>query len=206
MSEQTIRLLVVGDSGVGKSALTRKFICNEFSEDIEPTVGVDCFLKTITVDEIECKFEIWDTGGTEQYRSLPPSYYRRAAGALVVYDISNRESFEGLASWLLELKVNGEPNVCTMIVGNKSDCEKEVSRIEGLEFALRHGAMFFETSAKNNESVTEIYEEIARKIIESYIPQEIPHTIRLEQLHLSPKNAFQAIINALYDNLRCNIV
>lgn len=188
MHSKPVKIIVVGECGVGKSCLARRFVDNEFTENYTTTIGVDYYKKDIIVDDVDYHLQICDTGGAEQFRSLAPSYYRRAAGALVVYDVTNRESFERLSSWLLEVQVHGGSHVSVMIVGNKSDCPRVVSRVEGFEFALNHGTTFMETSAQSNENVEEVYKEMVQKIkYDNNLPEEnigIEKITRVTNKHL----------------------
>lgn len=126
---------------------------------------MDFKTKTMNIDEVEFKLAIWDTAGAERFRALTPSFYRKAAGAILVYDISNQESLQKLQTWLLELEnYSDNPNISTIVVGNKLDINRTVSRDDGLKFARKHRSLFLETSAKNNIFVAEVFEEIVRKV------------------------------------------
>ena len=113
------------------------------------------------------KLQIWDTAGQERFRSIQASYYKGANGILVVYDITNRRSFEGLNSWLIEIEKNGNKNVYKLLIGNKSDLEDErkVSKEEGIEFAQINGMEFFETSAKEDYQVQDAFIQLTRDVI-----------------------------------------
>lgn len=115
------KLVLLGDTAVGKSCLVVRFVRDEFFEFQEPTIGAAFLTQSVTLDNTIVKFEIWDTAGQERYRSLAPMYYRGAAAAIVVYDITNKESFNGAKSWVKELQRRGDPNVVIALAGNKSD-------------------------------------------------------------------------------------
>jgi len=167
------KLVLLGDSAVGKSCLVVRFVRNEFYEFQEPTIGAAFLTQTISLDDATIKFEIWDTAGQERYRSLAPMYYRGAAAAVIVYDITNRDSFNGAKSWVKELQRRGDPNVVLALCGNKADKENErvVSREEAAEYAEQQKIIHMETSAKTNQNVREVFVEIARRL-----PRETPKT------------------------------
>ena len=130
--------------------------------------------------------QIWDTAGQERFKNIQASYYKGANGILVVYDITNRESFEHLNSWLIEIEKNGNKNVYKLLIGNKSDLEekREIKKEEGEEFASINGLEFFETSAKENYHVQEAFITLARDIIKTVSKEknkEVSHTIKLKK-------------------------
>ncbi|XP_055302228.1 ras-related protein Rab-18A [Sitodiplosis mosellana] len=165
----TLKILIIGESNVGKSSLLLRFTDDEFDPDQSLTIGVDFKTKIINVDDNYVKLACWDTAGQERFRTLTPSYYRDAQGAILVYDISKAGTFQKLESWLNELEIYGtKPNMIKMVVGNKLDqTHREVSRDEGIRFAKKHRTLFLETSAKTNEGVKETFEEVVRKILET---------------------------------------
>ncbi|CAM9893536.1 unnamed protein product [Phaeothamnion confervicola] len=117
------KLVLLGDTAVGKSCLVVRFVRDEFFEYQEPTIGAAFLTQTVQLDDATVKFEIWDTAGQERYRSLAPMYYRGAAAAIVVYDVTNKDSFNGAKSWVKELQRRGDPNVIIALAGNKADLE-----------------------------------------------------------------------------------
>jgi Ras-related protein Rab-2A len=134
----------------------------------EPTVGVEFGAKIIEVNSERVKLQIWDTAGSEQYRSITRSYYRAAAAAILVYDTTRRDSFEHLAEWLEEARINGNPNITVIVVGNKIDLhtQREVAVEEGKKWATDNGLLFIETSAKNNLGVSEAFLFSCKDILE----------------------------------------
>ncbi|KAJ7389805.1 Ras- protein Rab-18 [Desmophyllum pertusum] len=144
----TLKILIIGESGVGKSSLLLRFTDDTFDPDIGATIGVDFKVKTLTVDGNKAKLAIWDTAGQERFRTLTPSYYRGAQGVILVYDTSSRETFEKLEEWLNEVEMySTKKDVIKMLVGNKIDKEgREVDRKQGLQFARRHSMLFIEAS------------------------------------------------------------
>lgn len=168
MGDRIIKILIIGESGVGKSSLIRRFVDDQFDENHDVTIGVDFKTKLMNIDGVEFKLAIWDTAGAERFRSLTPSFYRNAKCAILVYDVTNRESVQKLDSWLQELEnYSNNRNVPTMVVGNKIDMDRVIAREDGLKFARKHRLLFLETSAKNNVSVADVFEEIVRKTITS---------------------------------------
>ncbi|XP_057418860.1 ras-related protein RABB1c-like [Lotus japonicus] len=159
--------IIIGDTGVGKSCLTLQFTGKRFQPVHDLTIGVELGVRTITIDNQPVKLRIWDTAGQETFRSLTRSYYRNAAGALLVYDITRRETFEHLASWLEDAMLNGNENMTITLVGNKGDLahrRRAVTEEEGKLFAKEHGLIFMEASAKTAQNVEEAFVETAAAI------------------------------------------
>ncbi|KAM7349676.1 RAS oncogene family member Rab18 isoform 2-T2 [Cochliomyia hominivorax] len=168
LSDKAIKLLVIGESGVGKSSLIRRFVENKFDENYDVTIGMDFKSKVMNIDGVDYKLALWDTAGAERFRSLTPSFYRKALGAILVYDITNRESLVKLEAWFTELEnYSDNPNIATIVVGNKIDNERVISREEGLKFARKHRSLFLETSAKHDKFVADVFRDIVEKIISS---------------------------------------
>ncbi len=136
-------------------------------EKVTATIGVDFKVKTIQINSETYKLTIWDTAGQERFRTLTSSYYRGAQGVILVYDVSNRESFEHLQNWFDELDTYCTPEVVKIIVGNKTDkaLVRQVERQEGLEFAKRKNTLFIECSAKTTDGVVDAFEELVQKVI-----------------------------------------
>jgi len=165
----SLKLLIIGESGVGKSSLMLRFTEDQFEDAQCTTIGVDFKTKMINVDDTKFKLCIWDTAGQERFRTLTSSFYRDAVGAILMYDVTNRTTFDKLEMWVNELEINGnKPNIVKMLVGNKIDrAERQVTREEGLVFARKNRMLFVESSAKTSENVINVFEEIVRKIIET---------------------------------------
>lgn len=161
-----IKLCLLGDSGVGKSSIVHRFVYDSFRPYMENTIGAAFLTKTMIVDGRTYKFQIWDTAGQEKYRALAPMYYRGAAAAIVVYDISRESSFHAVKLWLAELKRHASPNIVLAIAGNKNDLEdlREVSYQEAQDCAKCHGAIMIETSAKSAVNVASLFIEIGRRL------------------------------------------
>lgn len=153
------KYIVIGDAGVGKSCLLKQFTSKRFEQGHDPTMGAEFGTRIIRADKKKTKLHVWDTAGQEKFRSITQSFYRGAAGALLVYDVTSRESFAHLASWLKDLKELANKNMTIMLIGNKSDLDgsRAVSTEEGSEFAQKHGLIFIECSAKTAQNVEEAF-------------------------------------------------
>ena len=161
------RLILLGDSTVGKSSILRQFKEGSYFPDISLTVGVDFHAKLIHIGGQPVKLQLWDTAGQDRFRAIVRAYYRNAVGGLLVYDITNWESFANLNIWLDEARKNAEPHKPVFVlVGNKTDQEKhrEVPRENAEKFARAHGMQYFETSAKSGSNVDEVFQFLAEKI------------------------------------------
>ncbi|KAK2353804.1 ras-related protein RABB1c [Trifolium repens] len=158
--------IIIGDSGVGKSCLRLQVTNNRFQPVHDITIGVEFGVKTITINNKPIKLRIWDTAGQETFRSITRSYYRGAIGALLVYDITRRETFIHLANWLKDSREHATSNIIIMLIGNKSDLTKKraVSTAEGEKFAKENGLIFMEVSTKSGEKVEEAFVKTARSI------------------------------------------
>ena len=183
------KLLLIGNSSVGKSSLLFRFVENVWDDNFVPTIGVDFKLKTLEINGKKVKLQIWDTAGQERFKNITSSYYRGGNGVLVVYDITDRESFENLTSWLIEIEKNANKNVYKLLIGNKCDLEekRKISVQEGKEFAESNGMKFIETSAKDNTKVQEAFELLTSEIIKSNLNKDKSPTQKetTRQIHLS---------------------
>lgn len=168
--DHLVKILLVGDSGVGKSSLLARFISDSFDEQ-GPTVGVDFKLKHVDVDGTRLKLTVWDTAGQERFRTLTSSYYRGAHGVVFVYDVTSRESFENAReTWRKEVEMYGTiANSVKIVIGNKIDREDErtVAREEGVAFAKEYGCLFLECSAKTKVRVAEAFDELVKGILDA---------------------------------------
>lgn len=165
-----VKLLLIGDSAVGKSSILLRYSDDQFSSSFITTIGIDFKIKSIQLDgDKKVKLQIWDTAGQERFKTITTAYYRGAMGILLVYDVTNAQSFNNVKNWMNQIDQHAAENVNKLLVGNKSDVPdhmRQVSHTEGKELADRYGVEFFETSAKSNTGVTEAFESIARDIVE----------------------------------------
>ncbi|KAL6546243.1 Ras-related protein RABF2b [Orobanche minor] len=160
------KLVLLGDVGAGKSSLVLRFVKGQFIEFQESTIGAAFFSQTVAVNDATVKFEIWDTAGQERYHSLAPMYYRGAAAAIIVYDITNQASFERAKKWVQELQAQGNPNMVMALAGNKADLldGRKVPAEEAQTYAQENGLFFMETSAKAATNVNELFYDIAKRL------------------------------------------
>jgi len=160
------KVVLIGDSGVGKSNLLSRFTRNEFNLESKSTIGVEFATKSIQSDGKTIKAQIWDTAGQERYRAITSAYYRGAVGALLVYDISKRISYDNVSIWLKELRDHADPNIVIMLVGNKKDLRhmRQVQTEEAKEFCKQHKLFFIETSALADSNVATAFETILKEI------------------------------------------
>jgi len=171
--DYVFKVVLIGDSAVGKSQLLARFARNEFNLDSKATIGVEFQTRTLNIDKRTVKAQIWDTAGQERYRAVTSAYYRGAVGAMLVYDITKRQSFDHVVRWLEELRGHADNNIVIMLIGNKSDLGtlRAVPTEDAKEFAEHDNLFFMETSALeavNVESafttvLTEIYRIVSKK-------------------------------------------
>ncbi|XP_030043065.1 LOW QUALITY PROTEIN: ras-related protein Rab-11A-like [Microcaecilia unicolor] len=160
------KIVLIGDSGVGKSNLLSRFTRNEFNLESKSTIGVEFATRSIRVDNKTVKAQIWDTAGQERYRAITSAYYRGAVGALLVYDIAKYLTYENAERWLKELQDHADGNIIIMLVGNKSDLRhlRAVPTDEAKSFAEKHGLSFMETSALDSTNVETAFHNILTEI------------------------------------------
>jgi Ras-related protein Rab-2A len=163
------KYIIIGDSGVGKSCLLLQFTDKRFEPLHDLTIGVEFGARMVPIEGKNIKLQIWDTAGQESFRSITRSYYRGACGALLVYDVTRRETFSHLQTWLEDAKANANTALTIMLIGNKADLEskRQVSKEEGEAFANEHGLVFMETSAKTAMNVEEAFMRTAHMIYQN---------------------------------------
>ncbi|KAH9011347.1 GTPase [Lactarius hengduanensis] len=160
------KIILTGDTQVGKSNLLSRFVRNEFNVESRSTIGVEFATRTITVDDKRVKAQVWDTAGQERYRAITAAYYRGAVGALLMYDVTKPSTFASVKKWVEELREHASPHIVTLIVGNKTDLEslRSVTTEEAAAFAAENGMEFIETSALNTSNVESAFESVLTNI------------------------------------------
>lgn len=163
------KLVLLGESAVGKSSLVLRFVKGQFQDHQETTIGAAFLTQTVCLDDTTVKFEIWDTAGQERYHSLAPMYYRGAQAAIVVFDITNAESFARAKTWVMELQKQASRDIVIALAGNKADManQRAVEAQEAQAYATNNTLLFMETSAKTAMNVNEIFMAIAKKLPKS---------------------------------------
>jgi len=179
------KVLIIGDSGVGKSQMLLRFADDMFKDDSEATIGVDFKICTREVDGKIVKLQIWDTAGQERFRTITSSYYRGAHGIIVVYDVSDKTSFLHIQGWMQEIEKYAIPGTTRLLVGNKCDLvsKKVVSIDDGKDLADELGVQFMETSARNSHNIDHVFSRLAKEIKDRVVAMpEPPRTYRGEVL------------------------
>ena len=165
--DEKIKLMVIGETRVGKTALIKKYTKNVFGGTYLTTVGIDFQEKIIDVEDKSVKLQIWDTAGQERFRNIAKSYFHTSDGFLLVYDISCKDSFEKLNFWYEQIKLNAPENTKCVVAGNKCDLEekRQVNKNEGENFAKTYNIDFYETSAKDGINVDVVFQTLASEIM-----------------------------------------
>ena len=168
--DMMFKVLLLGDSGVGKSSILLRYTKNQFTADMRSTIGVEFGIKYLTLDNLQLKVQIWDTAGMERYRSITSAYYKGAKGVIVVYDICRKVSFDNIDKWIDDFKSKADEDAVILIIGNKSDLQdkREVNTEEVKLKAEKKKMAFMETSAKNNENVSKAFLQLFKEIIKIY--------------------------------------
>ena len=161
------KLILIGDSYVGKSNILLKYLKNQFNENSKTTIGVEFGTKNIIINNKRIKIQIWDTAGQERYRSITSAYYKGAKGALIVYDITRKNTFDNIDKWITDLKLNGDKNICIIILGNKYDLidKREINKNDGIKKAEMYKTAFLETSALNGDNISKAFDELIEQIV-----------------------------------------
>ena len=168
--DMMVKVIIIGDSGVGKTNIMSKFLKNKFMEESKATVGVEFGSKLFDLNGHKIKAQIWDTAGQEKYKSITGAYFKGSKGALVVYDITQKSTYESLEKWVNDLKSAGDPKITIILIGNKSDLEenRQVSKEQGEEKAKSFGCAFLETSALSGDNIDKAFNMMVKEIFEKF--------------------------------------
>ena len=168
--EMMVKIILIGDSAVGKTNIMSKYLKGEFQENTKATVGVEFGSKLFKIDNHTIKAQIWDTAGQEKYKAITGAYYKGSKGAFVVYDITRRDTFESADRWINDLKVTADPKINIILIGNKCDLEdkREVLKEQGEEKAKSFDCAFFETSALKGDNIDKGFEMMVNEIFKKY--------------------------------------
>ena len=157
--ELMVKVVIVGDSGVGKTNIMSKYLKNEFHEDSKATVGVEFGSKQFNIQGHQVKAQIWDTAGQERYKAITSAYYKGAKGAFIVYDISRKNTFDSISRWVSDITATADKKITLILIGNKSDLEdqRQVTKEQGEEKAKEFGLAFLETSASSGDNLEKAF-------------------------------------------------
>ena len=163
----TFKILTIGESGVGKTCILRRFVEDKFLKNHLATIGIDFKTKNIIVDGVQVKLKIWDTAGQERFRNITNQYYKGADGIILVYDVTDRTSFEKIREWMNQIRQNTtEDEIGLVLLGNKCDADpRDVSQNDGIELGKELGIQYFESSAMNNINISESFNYLAKQIL-----------------------------------------
>ena len=166
--DEKVKLMIIGDSSVGKTSLLKKYCKNEFSNSYITTVGIDFQVKLLNINDKKIKIQIWDTAGEERYRVVAKNYFNTSDGFIIMYDITNRDSFDSISNWIEQIKDSTPNYKKSVLFGNKSDLNKlrNVQINEGKELAQKNDFKFFETSAKDGLNLNEGIESLVKDVLE----------------------------------------
>ena len=164
--DYSLKVVVVGESGVGKTCLLVRFVRDSFDEESQATLGVEFMSKIVQTQKHRIQLQLWDTAGQELFRSVTRGYYRGSVGALLLFDLCNRDTFDNIEKWLKDVRDIAKPECVLALIGNKCDLpsERQISREEAEEFARQNSMLYFETSAKTGENVSEAFDGMVASI------------------------------------------
>ena len=168
--DMMIKVILIGDSGVGKTNIMSKFLKNQFLENSKATIGVEFGSKLFIHENHKIKAQIWDTAGQEKYKAITGAYYKGSKGALVIYDITRKDTFANIEKWVNDLKTTGDPKITIIIIGNKNDLadKRQVTKEEGEEKAKSFGCAFLETSAFSGDNIDKAFDIMVKEIYEKF--------------------------------------
>jgi Ras-related protein Rab-8A len=171
--DHLFKLLIIGESGVGKTCLLLQFTEGSFTSNHLTTIGIDFKIKIINLDEKQIKLQIWDTAGQERFRTITKTYYKGAHGIILTYDVTDENSFKNIRNWVKQIEQNAQTNVCKVLVGNKCDREdRKITYEDGAKLASEFKMQFFETSAKSNYNVNETFTFLTKEILNISDPKK----------------------------------
>ena len=164
--DMILKLVLIGDSFVGKTNIMSKYLKNEFHEDSKATVGVEFGSKKFEIEGVSIKAQIWDTAGQERYKSITNAYYKGSKGAFIVYDITRKETFDSVDKWISDLKQSGDKKITILLIGNKNDLDnqRQISKEQGEEKAKSFGVAFLETSAFNGYNLDKAFDLMIKEV------------------------------------------
>lgn len=167
LNTHAFKVVVVGASGVGKTAIVQHLITGNFREESQPTIGVEFKSYTLQSESDSVKLQIWDTAGQERFRSVSKAYFRNALGAILMFDLTSRQSFDDLGMWINDLNTLCVPNAYIILIGNKLDLQddRQIVESEAQAFAQRYNLIYLETSAKNGNNVSEAFARLGTEIL-----------------------------------------
>ncbi|CCW71364.1 unnamed protein product [Phytomonas sp. Hart1] len=185
----SFKVVIIGDSGVGKSNLMTRYTTNEFSQDTPATIGVEFMTKSIKVEGRDTKVQIWDTAGQERFRAISRSIYHGARGVMLVYDITNPSSFDSIPTWLRELRVFVPTTCCIFLIGNKCDLEhlRAVKKEDADRFARKNGLSFLETSALEKTNVDKAFEWLSKSVYDVMVAPAVQEQAPRPNINLSSR-------------------
>ena len=168
--EYLFKIILIGNSGVGKSSILQQYMNHVFDSNYKITIGVDFLMKSLVINNQIVKLQVWDTAGQERYKSMVASYYRGAHVALIVFDLTSHRSFEALPSWIEAFYKSGPEQKNTILIGNKKDLinERQVTKEEVELFSQTNNMMYFETSAREGDNIDYVFNYTAKKLLEFY--------------------------------------
>ena len=169
---ETISIIMVGDTSVGKSTLMKKFISGQFSDSLAPTLGIELYKKEITIDEKQYLYRIWDTCGQERFRSLSKSYFRNSDGIMLLFDLNSQSSFDNLNSWFISIKESGAEDIPLILVGTKCDLYTNITEETISNFVSQNKTIqkYFKCSAKENIGIEEPFIELGKLVVKQILP------------------------------------
>jgi len=190
--DEKCQLLIIGDSTVGKTSMLARYVENKFNSQFLATAGIDFFTKDEIFNNKKVRIKVWDTAGQERYRSLTNAFFRNAQGVILVFDVNKAETFENLKYWLQSINLNLGEKIETkkIVIGNKIDLPREVSKEEAESFSRENGVTYFEASAKLNQGISESIRYLAEDILKDKIyPPKNKDSIRLTTIRPGDNNS-----------------